>query len=245
MWKAIAPLVVPAAVAASVAGCGFEIADGVPTVTTADLQADVTERFAEAGERPQSVVCKDPLVGEVGQTARCDVVMSPTNSFAPIVSVTGVDGATIDYELMPALSREQLERAVARLVDDAGGPPASQVTCSSDLLGRLGEVARCDVVAAGITLRRTAEVTSVDGLMMNFDLIPILTKSEVEASLLEELSRHVERRPDTATCTGDLEGKPGNTVDCAVIAGPESAAFILTVTKVDGANIDYSYAPRG
>lgn len=244
MRKAIGPLAVLATTAAAMAGCGWEIAGGVPTVATTDLQSDIAARFTDAGERPDSVTCSDPLVGEVGQTARCDVVMSSTNRFAPIVTVTRVDGAAIDYELMPALSREQLEGAVARLVADVG-PPASRVSCLSDLLGQMGEAAQCDVTAGGMTLRRTAEVTSVDGLMMNFDLVPILTKSEVEASLLDELTRHLQRRPDSATCSGNLEGKPGNTVDCAVIAGPENAAFIVTVTKVDGANIDYSYAPRG
>ncbi|PRC46718.1 hypothetical protein C6A85_88665, partial [Mycobacterium sp. ITM-2017-0098] len=212
---------------------------------TADLQTDIAGRFADAGEHPESVTCKEPLVGEVGQTAHCDVVMSPTNSFAPIATVTNVDGGTIDYELMPALSREQLEKAVARLVADTGGPSASTVTCLSGLLGQIGEVSQCDVTTAGITLRRTAEVTSVDGLMMNFDVVPILTKAEVERSLLDELSRHLKKRPDSATCSGNLEGRPGNTVDCAVTAGPERAEFIVTVTKVDGTNIDYSYAPRG
>ena len=249
MGKAIGPLAALAAsavsVAVSLAGCSGDVNGGIPAVGTADLQADITERFAQAGERPQSVTCKDPLVGEVGQTARCDVVMSPTNSFAPIATVKSVDGATIDYELMPALSEEQLAAAVARLVVDAGGQPPSQVTCLSGLLGRIGEVSQCDVTSAGITLRRTAEVVSVDGLMMNFDLVPVLTKAEVEGSLLDELARHLGSRPEKATCSGDLEGKPGNTVDCTVVAGPESAAFVLTVTSVDGTNIDYSYAPRG
>ncbi|ABM14200.1 DUF4333 domain-containing protein [Mycolicibacterium austroafricanum] len=239
------PLVGVVAAVAPMVGCGTDAADGVPAVSTADLQRDIAERFAEAGARPQSVTCKDPLVGEVGQTARCDVTMSPTNSFEPIVTVTGVDGETVDYELLPALSVEQLERAVARLVAEDGGPPDSTVTCQAGLLGRPGEVARCDVTAGGVTLRRTAEVTGVDGLMMNFDLVPMLTKAEVERSLLDELARHLGRRPDSATCSGDLEGRPGNSVDCAVTDGPESAAFILTVTAVDGDRIDYSYAPRG
>lgn len=244
MRKVVGPLTVLAAVTASTAGCGLTVSDGIPAVATADLQSDITARFAEAGNDPQSVSCKDPLVGEVGQMARCDVVMSPTNSFEPIVTVTSVDGDTIDYELLPALSNEQLERAVVRLVDEAGGPPASEVTCADGLLGVMGESAQCEVTAGGVTLRRTAEVTSVEGLMMNFDLVPILTKREVEDSLLGDLSRHLGKRPDSASCSGNLEGKPGNTVDCAVIAGAESAAFIVTVTTVDGTTIDYSYAPR-
>lgn len=229
----------------ALAGCSVEAASGVPAVATEDLQSDIAARLDAAGERPESVTCKDPLVGEVGQTARCDVTMSPTNSFEPIVTVTGVDGETIDYELVPALSVTQLERAVARLVADGDGPAPSQVSCDAGLLGQLGEMTHCDVTADGVTLRRTAEVTSVEGLMMNFDLVPMLTRAEVETSLLDELARHLNRRPEAATCTGDLEGRPGNTVDCAVTDGPERAAFILTVTAVDGDNIDYSYAPRG
>ena len=50
------------------------------------------ERLAEASEQPESVTCKGDLVGEVGKTVRCEVVMSATNSFEPIVTVTGVDG---------------------------------------------------------------------------------------------------------------------------------------------------------
>lgn len=245
MRKVAAQLAVLAAMTASATGCGPTGSAGIPAVATADLQSDIAARFAEAGNDPQSVSCRDPLVGEVGQTARCDVVMSPTNSFEPIVTVTSVNGDSIDYELVPALSEEQLERAVVRLVEEAGGPSAARVACLHGLLGVMGESAQCDVTADGATLRRTAEVTSVEGLMMNFDLVPILTKSEVEASLLGDLTRHLGRRPDSASCSGNLEGKPGNTVDCAVTAGPESAAFIVTVTTVDGANIDFSYAPRG
>ncbi len=244
MRKVFGPLAVLAAVTASAVGCDMHASGDVAAVDTSDLQSDITERFVEAGERPQSVSCRDALVGVVGQTTHCDVVLSPTNSFAPIVTVTSVDGATINYELLPALSKEQLERAVVRLVDDAGGPQGSQATCVDGLLGEVGETAECDITTAGVALRRTAEVTSVEGLMMKFDLIPILTKAEVENSLLDDLARHLGRRPDSATCSGNLEGKPGNTVDCAVIAGPESASFIVTVTTVDGTKIDYSYAPR-
>ncbi|MGE0219818.1 DUF4333 domain-containing protein [Mycolicibacterium sp.] len=229
--------------ALTVVGCTAPAPDGLPTVAAADLQADVAARLAAAGEQPQSVTCTTDLVGEVGQVARCDVVLSPTNSFAPIITVTDVDGATIGYEMTPALSPAQLERAVTRLLSDSGSVQPDSVTCQSDLVGRIGEVAYCEVSTAGVTLRRTAAVTSVEGLMMNFDLVPVLTKAEVETSLLDELASHLAQRPDSAVCTGDLEGRPGNTVDCTVVVGPDSATFRLTVTEVDGDKIDYSYAP--
>ncbi|PRC57118.1 hypothetical protein C6A85_35180, partial [Mycobacterium sp. ITM-2017-0098] len=75
MRKAGGALGLLAAAAASLAGCGWQAADGIPAVDTADLQTDIAGRFADAGEHPESVTCKEPLVGEVGQTAHCDVVM--------------------------------------------------------------------------------------------------------------------------------------------------------------------------
>lgn len=233
--------------AAVAVGCGVLSAcsspvssDAVPAVAPEDLQSDIAARLATAGETPQSVVCKDPLIGEVGQSARCDVMMSPTNSFEPVVTVTDIDGAQIVYEMIPALSTAQLERGVARLVSS----PPDAVTCLSGLPGRSGATAQCDVAADGAPLRRTAVVTGVRGLMMTFDVLPVLTKAELETSLLDELARRVNRRPDSAVCAGSLEGTVGNTVDCTVMSGSERAELTLTVTAVDGTKIDYTYAPR-
>lgn len=243
MKKLIGALAALTATPVVAAGCSTQPAGGAPTVHRADLQADIAQQLADAGEQPQSVSCRTDLIGEVGRTSRCDVVLSPTNSFQPIVTVTGVDGATIDYEMQPALSREQLERAVIRLLDGAGAPPVSAVSCPAELPGRIGAVAKCDVTTAGLALTRTAEVTSVDGLTMNFDLVPILTRTELENSLLDNLAGYLGARPTSATCADHLEGRPGNTVDCTVVDQSTTAALRLTVTAVDGAAIDYSYAP--
>ncbi|MCG7596167.1 DUF4333 domain-containing protein [Mycobacterium sp. PSTR-4-N] len=228
-------------------GCGALLAcsspvssDAIPAVAPEDLQTDIADRLAKAGETPESVICKDPLVGEVGQSARCDVVLSPTNSFEPIVTVTDIDGASILYEMIPALSRPQLERAVARLVSS----PPDAVACLSGLPGRAGASAQCDVSVGGPPVRRTATVTGVTGLTMTFDLVPLLTKAELETSLLDELTGRVNRRPDSAVCGGNLEGRVGDSVDCTVVSGTERAELTVTVTAVDGTRIDYTYAPR-
>ncbi len=158
-------------VAAVALACGCSLNTGVPTVSKDALQTDIADRLAGAGEVPQSVSCKEDLVGEVGRTARCDVVLSPTNSFEPVVTVTGLDGTTIDYEMTPAMSREQLETTVARLETTAGGLVDS-VSCESGLAGQVGAVAYCDVEGGGVKQRRTVVVHKVEGLVMNFDLEP-------------------------------------------------------------------------
>lgn len=106
-------------------------------------------------------------------------MISPTNSFAPLVTVTGVDGATINYEMSPTLSGAQLERAVSRMLA-ATGAPGESVSCPSGLVGQIGAVALCDVTTAGATVQRTAQVHRVAGLRMDFDLIPVLSRAEVE-----------------------------------------------------------------
>jgi hypothetical protein len=114
-----------------VVGCDANVGDGgTPAVGRDALQTDIAARLAKAGEQPQSVTCNEDLVGEIGKTTRCEVVISATNSFEPVITVTGVDG--------------------------------------------------------GVRLRRTIEVKTVEGLMMNFDLVPVLTKEEVATSLLDE-----------------------------------------------------------
>ena len=234
-----------AIVCAALSGCTFSAGvNSTPTVSKDALQRDITDQLAKAGERPESVTCSEDLVGEVGETTRCEVVMGPTNSFEPVVAVTGVDGSTINYEMTPAVSKDQLEKAVSRLVTDAEGAQVDSASCESGLEGEVGAVASCDLYAGGVQLRRMVEVTSVEGLMLNFAVLPVLIKADVESSLLDELESQVGQRPDSAECSGDLEGKPGKTVDCTIVAGPETRSFTLTVNTVEGSTINYSYEPK-
>ncbi len=233
-----------ALVGATLTGCSFSLGSGPPVVDKSALQSDISERLSKLGESPESVTCKDDLVGEVGKTARCEVVISATNSFEPVVTVTGAEGSTVKYDMNPAVSKEQLQTSVATLLASGPGADVDSVECESGLDGKKGAVSYCDVTGGGVTVRRTVEVTGVSGLMMNFDVIPMLTQAEVEGSLLDELERQVGTRPDTATCAGGLEGKPGNTVECSIITGPDTQDFLLTVDTVDGGKINYSYAPQ-
>jgi Domain of unknown function (DUF4333) len=234
-----------AIVCAGLAGCSFSAGvNSTPSVSKDALQKDIAERLTKAGEQPESVSCKEDLVGKVGTTTRCEVVMGPSNSFEPVVTVTGLDGSTINYEMTPALSKDQLQEAVSRLVSDAEGVQVGPVSCESGLEGKVGAAAYCDVDAGEVQLRRMVEVTNVEGLMMNFDVLPVLTQAQVESSLLDELESQVGQRPDSADCSGDLEGKPGATVDCTIMAGPETTSFTLTVDTVEGSTINYHYEPR-
>ena len=226
--------------------CSFSVGTGgPPVVAKADLQKDISERLEKAGQKPTSVQCKDDLKGEVGKSVTCEVALTDTNVFEPVVTVTKVDGSTVSYDMAPAVSKEQLEKAVARLLSESSGAPVDSVTCDSGLEGKKGAEAQCDVTAGGLTLKRTVDVTKVDGLLMNFTVIPVLTKAQVESSLLDQLESQLEQRPDSADCTDDMQGTPGTTIDCTVVAGEETQVFTLTVNNVDGDRINFNYAPKG
>ena len=156
------------------AGCNVNSGEStVPRVAKRALQEDIAQRLAVAGEKPESVTCNQDLIGEVGIMVRCEVVISPSNRFEPIITVTGVDGAAIDYDMTPAVSRSQLEEVVARLVTDAGTVDVKAVSCETGIEGTVGAVAHCDVDAGSVRSRRTVEVSGVNGLMMKLQVVPL------------------------------------------------------------------------
>lgn len=228
-------------VGGALTGCSFS---STPVVAKSDLQKDISERLEKAGQKPQSVTCKDDLSGEVGKTVDCEVVLTDTNSFEPVVKVTKVEGTTVSYEMTPAVTKEQLAKSVSKLVSDASGEKVDSVTCESGLEGKKGSQAKCDVTAGGVTARRTVDVTEVDGLLIGFTVVPSLSKQNVENTLLDQLAEQLGQRPDSADCSGILEGEPGNTIDCMVVAGDETQDFTLTVTSVTDGQINFSYKPK-
>jgi hypothetical protein len=228
-----------AVVGTLLAGCGSG-----PTVSRDALQKDIADRLTAAGQSPQSVRCKDDLVGESGRSARCDVVLSPRNAFEAVVTVTGVQSGTVNYDMKPALSKEQLQASVATLVETAGGEPVTSVDCESGLDGDAGAEAFCWVHAAGATVRRTVEVKNVRGLVLSYDLVPLLTKPQLEAAVLDRLEQESGKRPESAACTDNLEGRQSTFVDCLVVAGGEGKTYVVTVTTVDRNRINFSVAPK-
>jgi hypothetical protein len=161
-----------ALICAALSGCSFSKGGGAPTVAKADLQSDISDRLEKAGQKPESVTCTADLEGVVGKTTRCEVVLTNTNAFEPIVTVTKVDGKTVSYEMAPALSQAQLEKSVGHIVAKKTGHAVDAVKCESGLEGKEGNTATCQVEAGGETTSDTVTVTKVDGLLMNFNVKP-------------------------------------------------------------------------
>jgi hypothetical protein len=141
-----------------------------PRVAKEALQKVVVDQLARSGVTPQSVACPQDLIGQVGQSVRCDVTVSAVNSFQIAIAVTGVKGSEVNYAMTPSVSQSQLAVSVADMVNRSTQTAPDAVTCESDLDGRVGATAYCNVTVAGAATRQAVVVTKVQGLAMDYGL---------------------------------------------------------------------------
>lgn len=159
-----AALAAAALLGAGLSGCSASVkvdTAKTPSVSAADLQQNLTERLTQAGNPPKSVTCKGDLVGEVGNTATCEVVMSEANTFDAVLNVTKVDGDTVSYDAAPQLNSAQLENVVK------GMASAESVGCDTGLVGKVGAIANCTITKDGAISQNVIGVSKVDGLLMD------------------------------------------------------------------------------
>src|ERR1700677_4146999 len=76
-----------------------------PKVSKADLEKDISQRLTAAGQVPLSVSCLADLVGTLGQSTRCEVTMGQANSFEAVLTVTGLQGTKVDYDITASVSK--------------------------------------------------------------------------------------------------------------------------------------------
>jgi Domain of unknown function (DUF4333) len=149
------------------AGCAVTFGTSAPPKVSKDaLQNDISQRLTNAGQSPQSVTCQNDLVGQPGQITRCDVTMGPANSFEPIVTVTGLEGTKVDYDITPSVSKSQREASVTQLVTNTSKATPDSVSCQSGLDGKVGAT----TVTAGQSQTCVLAVTAVHGQSITFQL---------------------------------------------------------------------------
>lgn len=228
---------------AGLSGCSFSVGgDSTPKVTKDELQKNLTTKLTDAGTTPNSVTCQDDLIGEVGKTSRCALDLGPTDSIEALITVTGVDGTTIDYDATPSVTQQQLEASVSALLSQSA--PVDAVSCDAGLEPTVGTGTFCTVTAEDIPVQREVTVNRVQGLLMDYSVLPVLSVDEVAASLTDQLEQQLGARPETVECAGELQGKPGATTECTVTLGADTQDFVLTVNTVEGTNVNYGFAPK-
>ena len=72
----------------------------------------------------------------------------------------------------------------------------------------------------------------------------VTPKQQLEDALLEELAADGGQAPDTVDCVGDLQATTGQTIECTVATDLAGQIYLVTVTTVDGDNVNFNYAPK-
>jgi hypothetical protein len=230
-----AALAVAGLLGAGLTGCSAKVETSTRTAVSAgDLQKQITDQLTEAGNAPQSVTCTGELVAEVGQSTMCDAVFSESNSVQAKVTVTGVQDSSVSFELSPSLTKEQLEKAVSAL------DGVQVATCDSGLDGAVGASAKCEVTSDGVTGKTVAEVDGIDGLQINLDIVPVVPKEKIQEVFLQKLNADG-TAAETVECADDAMAKPGAFVECVAVTGDQKTGYEVTVTTVDGDNVDVEY----
>ncbi|MFB6671793.1 DUF4333 domain-containing protein [Streptomyces sp. NPDC056390] len=85
--------------------------------------------------------------------------------------LVGCSGSVSVGKSDPKVSKDKLANTVAEKLAATTGQPKPDVTCPEDLVGKVGNTARCTLTASdGSTLGVTVKVSSVDGDNVNFDI---------------------------------------------------------------------------
>lgn len=230
-----------AALGAGLAGCSVKVeTGGAPAVSASDLQKDLSGRLTKAGMSFQSVTCADDLPAEVGKTAGCDVTFSDTNEIEAVFTATKVDGKTVDFDVTPAMTKDQAQKAVSQITSSA------EVTCDSGLDGKVGATTNCEVTSDGITTKRIAEVTEVDPKVLGLELavVLLLDKQQVEDIVAQEMEADTGQAPDSVQCVEDVVARTGTVVECAVASGGQTQSYDVTVTTVQGDTVNFDVVPQ-
>jgi hypothetical protein len=138
-----ASIAVAAAAAAVLTGCSAEVHVGTTTQST-------------------TAAAPSPAAGTDDPTEA-----APTDGASPtggaVAEGDGGDAA------LPRVSADKLAKTTAQKLAAARNPAEPKVTCPGDLIGKVGTVLRCQLVADdNSTLGITVTVTSVQGTQVNF-----------------------------------------------------------------------------
>lgn len=131
--------------------------ESTPSVSASALQQDLMDTLTKGGNDPKSVTCPEDLVGEIGKTVQCEVVLSEANTVQAVLTVTKVNDTGLDYDLKPALTKDQLERTITDMAS------AESVVCDAGLEGIAGASTTCAITRDGATSQNTVAVKKVEG----------------------------------------------------------------------------------
>lgn len=144
---------------------------GTPTgtdLTRADLEKEISGMYEpDDPEATLTTACEGDLRAAAETTQDCTVTTGDQEVGIRAV-VTDPDADDLGLETTPFLPPESVADAIASSLEVQGYDGVS-VTCDGDLVGEVGRAVVCELVTPEGDSIVNVDVTSVDGLLINFD----------------------------------------------------------------------------
>ncbi|WP_300010886.1 DUF4333 domain-containing protein [Pseudonocardia sp.] len=116
------------------------------------------------------------------------------------------------------------------------------LACDDVDLG-VGASVGCTFTAGGQPVGLTAEVTSVEGSGVGFDVSTQARPVPAEVlgtTVATRAGQQLGAAIDSAECAGELAPTVGESTSCTLTSGAETRDVTVTVTGVDGGRLDYT-----
>jgi len=166
--KKYAALAALAALVLALTGCSGSGSTGPQSVSQSDLEKQVSGMFTPSD--PSASVdasCAGDLTAKVDATQDCHLVVGKETADVR-VTVTSVSGSDTRFDATPFVPADRVAETIKGSLAQQGYRLDS-VDCQGELMGKVGETATCTASPAKGSGKIRATVTSVDGLLVNFD----------------------------------------------------------------------------
>lgn len=163
----LAPVAALACLLVVVSGCSFSFG-GPEAVSQAELEKQVAGIYTPDDPNAEITAdCDGTLEPEVDATQDCHLTVGEEKADVHVV-VTKVGDDSVDFEATPYVPAERVAETIQTSLGDQGYDIES-VECEDELLGVLEETTACTATPAEGDGAIEVTVTSVDGLMVNFN----------------------------------------------------------------------------
>ena len=150
------------------AGCNAEVSTGSNSVSKASLEKQLASTFTpDDPEAKVSADCAGALAAKTDATQDCHMTVGDQEADVR-VSVTKVADGDVNFKTTPFVPADTVAETLKQGLLDQGYT-VDTVECEDELLGVLDETTTCTASPADGDGTLNVTVTSVDGLLVNFN----------------------------------------------------------------------------
>lgn len=156
-----------AALSGCLAGCSASVSTS-RSVDRADLENQLTTMYTP--DDPSASIdatCGGDLAAKVDATQDCHLEVGEQTADVR-VAVTSVDGSDTKFDVTPFVTADKVAATIEKSLTDQGYQVDS-VDCEAELVGEKGRTVDCTAAPADGDGRIVATVSSVKGLLVDFD----------------------------------------------------------------------------